>query len=74
MRSEHTLPIIVNNEDAPNDDRMRRDTANLDSWAVNAPYWDQKIGNDGNDMYQELVLPTMLELAEIEQGAEVQCS
>ena len=70
MKSEHTLPIIINNEDAPKNDHLRRNTGNLDSWTVNAPYWDQKIGDDGNDMYQELVLPTMLELAELEQGAD----
>jgi len=47
---------------------MRRHTGNLDSWAVNASFWDEEINYEGNDMYQDLVLPTMLELAGLTQG------
>src|SRR4051794_16368742 len=38
--------------------------ANLDNWNKNAEFWDSNLG-DGNDMFQQLILPTIEELAEL---------
>ena len=37
-------------------------TANLDSWDANAAFWDDKLGDRGNDLFQQLILPTFDEL------------
>ncbi|KAK0625080.1 S-adenosyl-L-methionine-dependent methyltransferase [Bombardia bombarda] len=44
--------------------------ANLESWNKNASFWDQTLG-DGNDMFLELILPTLEELAEVKAGHRV---
>lgn len=71
MKSKHTLPTVVINQwaqdPAANDASTRRNTGNLDSWAVNAAFWDKTVG-EGNDMYQELVLPAIEELADLKPG------
>lgn len=71
MRSRHTLPTIVTNpwtQDLfSHGASTRRTTDNLDSWAVNAAFWDKTVG-EGNDMYQELVLPAVERLAELKPG------
>ncbi|KAF2098952.1 hypothetical protein NA57DRAFT_56585 [Rhizodiscina lignyota] len=71
MKSKHTLPNVVTEpwkQDAASDPSTRRTTGNLDSWSVNATFWDKVVG-EGNDMYQELVLPVVEELAEITPGS-----
>lgn len=74
MKSKHTLPTVVTNQwsqdPAAHDASTRRATGNLDSWAVNAEFWDQVVG-EGNDMYQELVLPVIEELASVKQGNQI---
>jgi hypothetical protein len=72
MKSKHTLPTVVTNQwiqddKTADDTNYRRTTGNLDSWAINAEFWDKVVG-DGNDMYQELVLPCVEELAELKPG------
>ena len=72
MKSKHTLPNVVTDQwtqdAAAGDASTRRTTGNLDSWAVNATFWDKVVG-EGNDMYSELVLPAVHELADIKPGA-----
>lgn len=68
MHSKPTLPNIVVGDMADTDSGTRRDTGNLDAWAVNAAYWDKTVG-EGNDMYKELVLPAIEELAALDSTA-----
>ena len=72
MKSKHTLPNVVTNQwtkdAAASAPSTRRTTGNLDAWAVNATFWDTVVG-EGNDMYQELVLPAVEELADIKPGS-----
>lgn len=35
-----------------------RKVANLDAWDSNAAFWDSKLGDRGNDLFQQLILPT----------------
>lgn len=69
MKSRHTLPTVVTNQwtqdQSTNDPSQRRHTGNLDSWSVNAKFWDTIVG-EGNDMYHELVLPAVDELADVQ--------
>lgn len=72
MKSKHTLPNVVTDQwtqdAAAGDASTRRTTGNLDAWAVNATFWDKVVG-EGNDMYSELVLPAVEELAGMKPGA-----
>jgi hypothetical protein len=70
MKSKHTLPNVVTNQwtQDGSDPSTRRTGGNLDSWSINATFWDTVVG-EGNDMYQELVLPAIEELADIKPGA-----
>ncbi|KAK0712422.1 S-adenosyl-L-methionine-dependent methyltransferase [Lasiosphaeria miniovina] len=43
---------------------------NLSRWNLNADWWDQKL-LDGNDMFLELILPTIDELADVKPGQRV---
>ncbi|KAF5486901.1 Ubiquinone biosynthesis O-methyltransferase [Colletotrichum siamense] len=45
----------------------QRDGNNLSTWDNIASYWDQSLGN-GNDMYQECLLPTIKELGAPQKG------
>ena len=70
MKSKHTLPNVVTNQwtQDPSDPSTRRTGGNLDAWSTNATFWDTVVG-EGNDMYRELVLPAIEELADIKPGA-----
>ncbi|KAK3689195.1 S-adenosyl-L-methionine-dependent methyltransferase [Podospora appendiculata] len=44
--------------------------ANLGQWNKNAEFWDQTLG-EGNDLFLELILPTLEELADAKPGDKV---
>ncbi|KAM7192429.1 S-adenosyl-L-methionine-dependent methyltransferase [Naviculisporaceae sp. PSN 640] len=50
--------------------RARQPPPNLAQWNANANYWDQTLG-DGNNMFRELILPTIEEMAELKPGYRV---
>ncbi|MCJ1255443.1 hypothetical protein MMC24_003259 [Lignoscripta atroalba] len=54
-------------KDAPIDSLAE---TNLKAWSEIADYWDDTVG-DGNDMYQELVLPVIEDLASVKPGQSV---
>ncbi|KAK3369551.1 S-adenosyl-L-methionine-dependent methyltransferase [Lasiosphaeria ovina] len=43
---------------------------NLESWNRNAEFWDKELGN-GNDIFSDLILPTIEELADIKYDERV---
>ncbi|KAK4888691.1 hypothetical protein LTR27_012430 [Elasticomyces elasticus] len=46
--------------------------ANLDAWNANSSYWDGVLGDDGNDFFQQLILPGVRELiGGLKQGDRV---
>ncbi|KAG7126323.1 hypothetical protein HYQ45_012945 [Verticillium longisporum] len=56
-----------NPQDVGNDSRNETNSqaANLNSWNKNSNFWDTTLG-EGNDMFTQLILPTIEELAEVQ--------
>ncbi|KAG7128992.1 hypothetical protein HYQ45_018958 [Verticillium longisporum] len=60
--AETQNPQAIGN-DSLNETNSR--AANLNSWNKNSNFWDTTLG-EGNDMFTQLILPTIEELAEVQ--------
>lgn len=45
--------------------------ASVDSWSVNAEFWDDFMGSEGNDFYQILEIPAVERLVDLREGEHV---
>ena len=48
------------------------ETANLRAWDANAAYWDDSLGDGGNDLFEQLILPSIHRLVgHLEAGCRI---
>jgi 2-polyprenyl-3-methyl-5-hydroxy-6-metoxy-1,4-benzoquinol methylase len=70
MNAVHRLEVEIGRKRDPTDSSNLNDKAQV-IWNKNAPFWDRRMGERGNEFHRILIEPTTLKLLDLKRGESV---